>query len=87
MHVEEINVIGLQFLERCLERDTQRLCAVACVVGSLAWLGIIAGESSCEFRSDDHGVAVLAGCEPFSNPGFGFLVLVVVCAGNYVSRC
>jgi hypothetical protein len=57
------------------------------VVGGLTRLGVMAGERGGEFRSEDDGVAVLARGEPFADPGLGFFVLVVVCAGGKGLTC
>jgi hypothetical protein len=78
MDVEEVNVTGLQLLEGSLNRDTERLGAVASIVGGLTRPDCRVGEAGCELGSQDHVIAVLALREPFADPSLRLLVLVVV---------
>lgn len=81
MHIEQIYVVGLELLQGSIDRNAERLCAVAGIVDTLA-NGLSVCEGRRELCSDDDFLANLALFHPFSDPDFRFLVLVVVGAGE-----
>jgi hypothetical protein len=83
MHIQQIDVVGLQFLKTGLDRHAHRFRAVAREVDALAGAGVArVGETGCEFCGEDDFGAVGARGHPFSDPCFGFFVLIIVCAGE-----
>ncbi len=79
VHVQDIDVRGLELLERCLNTESERFGVVGAEVGLLQCrLGhdLVRGRV---LGGNDHlisSVWILG--HPFANPGFGLLVLVVV---------
>lgn len=84
MDVEDVDVIGLEFLERVADGHVQTAAMVAAVVGGsvlglFGWGEGVAFVVEGELCGEHEVVAVLAGGEPFAYPGFGLFVLVDVC--------
>lgn len=77
MDIEQINVVRLQLLQACLERDLQALCVVALEIDLDGGAGAEA-DAGGEFGRDDHLIPVLAPGHPFADPGLALFVLVVV---------
>jgi hypothetical protein len=83
VHVQDIDVRGLEFSERCFDTESERFGVVGSEVGllqcrlghDLVRRGVLGG--------NDHLIAsVWVLGHPFANPGFGLLVLVVVGTGT-----
>jgi hypothetical protein len=86
MHIQQVDVIRLQFLQARLDAHAQRFRVVARVVYFLPGRVVHGvGEAGGEFCREDDLVAVFATGEPFADPALGFFVLVVVCSGWGVS--
>lgn len=86
--VEDVDEVGLEFLQAGVEGVFEGFLVVADVVGLddvvEAFVGLVAG---CEFRSDDHLVSKAFGFggEPFADPDLGLLGLVVAGCINEVA--
>ena len=80
MDVEDVDVIGLQFLKGVTDGDVERFGTIAGAVAMDAvFVALVGGVGGCVFGGDCHFVAqVRAGVEPFAYPKFGFFGLVVV---------
>ena len=79
VHIENVQVVGLEFLQAVAEGDVQGFGAVA---GEVAVDDVVVapvvGVAGGEFGGDDHLVAQAAGGHPLADPLFGLLILVVV---------
>ena len=80
VHIQDIDIVRLQLVQRVSDRDMERFAAVA---GGIAMDDIVvtfvAAEASGVFGSDDHFVTdARVFMQPFANPHFGLLGLVVV---------
>lgn len=80
VEVEDVDVGGLEFAEGGGEGDVEGFGAVADEGGlDDAVIAFVGGEAGGVFGCEDHLVAETGlGVEPFADPDFGLLVLVVV---------
>lgn len=79
MQVEDIDEVRLEFTERVAHAKRQAASVVSACIGHVALAEGVGAVIGGEFCGEDDLVAVFAGGHPFADPGFGLLVLVVVC--------
>ena len=86
VHVQDVQVVGLQLLQAVAEGDVQGFGPVAAEVAvDDVVVASIVGVAGGEFGSDDHLVAQAAGGHPLADPHLGLLRLVVVGGVNEVT--
>ena len=93
MEVENIDIVGLQLLERLFDRYLHALGMIAGTARSLSiglhysdtahilvgLVGSVASVAGCILGSNDHLVSVASFLHPFSEPLLTFSFLIVVC--------
>jgi hypothetical protein len=75
VEVEDVDVVGLEFLERVSDREMEGLLGVAREVDGLVLSVGIASVARGVLGSDNHAVSILSSFHPFSNPRLRLLAL------------
>ena len=86
MDIENVYVVGLELLQGRLERDAERLGAVATMVDLLSWGVVRVREASGELCGQDNLVAYATLLHPLADPSLRLLVLVVIGAVLLLAR-
>lgn len=80
MHVENVEVVGLQLAERVCKGDVERFGAIPCGIRlDDTVMAPVRGKACCVFCGDNHLVAQAGvAMKPFSDPALGLLILVII---------